>query len=159
MAVLFSLPFFVGSGRFGSVRVGSFLFQWKHGLSVLVSRRLRDLLRYPYSRAFPPPHLTIKYLLYCYLIYHSIGRLSLYWCQKYLPSSCPYLFSCLLSKFPQDLVWRHFWSSDLDLELTNLTYFISAQLFFSIYYFSRVFLLPCVFFFCSWWIYFVYLDF
>ena len=38
------------------------------------------------------------------------GRLTLYWCQKYLPSSCPYLFSCLLSCHFSALISFLVWS-------------------------------------------------
>ena len=37
--------------------------------------------------------------------------LTLYWCQKCLPSSCPYLFSCLLSCHFSALISFLVWSS------------------------------------------------
>ena len=93
---------------------------------MLGNRRLLRPFLFPHSRAPPLPR--------CYYSFTNVpttlsGRLTLHWCQK----TClrpTLLFSFLLSIFLQDLVRRHFWSPDLDLELSNLTYFISAQLFF-----------------------------
>ena len=110
---------------------------------MLGNRRLLRPLLFPHSRAPPLPR--------CYYLFTNVstilsGRLTLHWCQK----TClrpALLFLCLLSIFLQDLVRRHFWSPDLDLELSNsdLLHFCSAV--FSVFCFSRIFLLPRVFLF------------
>ena len=116
---------------------------------MLGNRRLSRPLLFPHSRAPPLPRCYIYSSLHI-LVYCSIWPPDSTLVSEDFPSPCAFLycfilFLCLLSIFLQDLVRRHFWSPDLDLELSNLTYFISAQLFFSIFYFSRVFLLSCVF--------------
>ena len=52
---------------------------------------------------------TATHYIHTYYILIS-GRLTLHWCQKYLPSSCPYLFSCLLSCHFSALISFLVWS-------------------------------------------------
>ena len=55
--------------------------------------------------------LAIRSRLYTIITFSTLsGRLTLYWCQKYLPSSCPYLFSCLLSCHFSALISFLVWS-------------------------------------------------
>ena len=55
--------------------------------------------------------LAIRSRLYTIITFSTLsGRLTLYWCQKYLPSSCPYLFFCLLSCHFSALISSLVWS-------------------------------------------------